>query len=70
MNLNTAKHPEVTDFNTLSHAEKQGIVTAALRACAEMWGEECMPAADAGDNRTFVMEQLCDWVDSFHTGQF
>ena len=63
MRLNTTIHPEATDFNDLLHAEKQAIVVAALRACSEAWGEVCMPAADIGDNRQFVMEQLCDWVD-------
>lgn len=63
MKFNANKHPNATDFNSLTFEAKQAIVTAIIRAGAEMWGEECMPAADAGDNRLFVMEQIADWVD-------
>lgn len=63
MKLNREKYSEATDFNGLTHSEKQAIVTALIRGAAEQWGEVCMPAADVGDNRQFHMEQIADWID-------
>lgn len=70
MILSNDRATRCTDFNTLPFAEKQSILCALIRGAADQWGEECMPAADIGDNRLFCMEQICDWVDSIAADPF
>ena len=54
--------PSCENFLALPFDEQKTILCAALRACAEMWGNECMPAADIGDNRVFDMDDLVAWI--------
>lgn len=50
------------EFTRLGFDEKRDIVIAIVEACKEMWGKECMPAADIGDNRVFDMDEIIDWL--------
>lgn len=52
----------VTNFNDLPLEEQRQVVLAIVQGAAEMWGTECMPAADIGDNRVFNMNEIYDWL--------
>lgn len=58
-----ARAAGATDFNPLSHEEKQAIVVAALRLAAEQSGQYQHAAGFDTDSRIFDMEQICDWID-------
>lgn len=53
---------DISNFNDLTDEQQAEIVAAALQGAADQWGEECMPAADIGDNRVFQMKDLIAWV--------
>lgn len=53
-----------SNFNRLTDEQKSSVVLAIVLGAAEMWGEECMPAADRGDNTVYNMNEIHDWLES------
>lgn len=58
-----ARAAGATDFNPLSHEQKQTIVTAIIRGAAEQAGQYQHAAFFNGDNDIYDMEQIADWID-------
>lgn len=51
-----------TNFSRLTHEQKTSVVLAIITGAAELWGDECMPAADQGDNTLYSMDEIYDWA--------
>lgn len=55
--------PDTVDFSMKPADHRLKIVLAMIDACTEMWGEQCMPGADIGDNEVYAMTDVRNYVE-------